>query len=97
LVYLKINELRMGKSVKIGVVILVLTFAFGQLGVAQCPMCRMTLESNLQNGGTAGAGINGGIIYLLIMPYIIVGTIAFVWARNNIKRKKERALQEAIG
>ena len=25
---------------------------------AQCPMCRMSAESNLKNGGTMGRGLN---------------------------------------
>ena len=65
----------------------------GQLSIAQCPMCRMTLESNYQNGGTAGAGINGGILYMLVMPYIIVGTIAFVWLRNRKRNTPSETLQ----
>lgn len=50
---------------------------------AQCPMCRMSLESNLKNGGTAGKGINAGILFLLMTPYLLVGGIAFVWYRNK--------------
>ncbi|MEM9885498.1 MAG: hypothetical protein AAF849_06365 [Bacteroidota bacterium] len=53
---------------------------------AQCPMCRMAAESNLKDGGTAGKGLNNGILYMLATPYFVIGTIAFVWWRN---RKKE--------
>ena len=28
---------------------------------AQCPMCKMSAESNLKNGGTVGKGLNAGI------------------------------------
>ena len=55
---------------------------------AQCPMCRMTLESNLKGGGTQGSGMNAGIMYLLFTPYIMVGGIAYVWYRNR-KRKDD--------
>ena len=51
---------------------------------AQCPMCRMSAESNLKAGGTAGKGLNRGILYLFAMPYLLVGTIGFVWWRNQI-------------
>ncbi len=68
--------------------ILVLLLAGGDL-LAQCPMCRATAESNLANGGTEGQGLNQGILYLLGMPYVLVGTIAFIWWRN---RKKEEDL-----
>ena len=34
---------------------------------AQCPMCRMSAESNLKAGGTAGKGLNAGILFLLMI------------------------------
>lgn len=56
---------------------------------AQCPMCRMSAESNLENGGTAGKGLNNGILYMLAMPYFIVGAIGYVWWRNRNKSREE--------
>ena len=53
--------------------------------VAQCPMCKMSAESNLANGGTAGKGLNAGIMYMLATPYLLVGTVAFLWLRNKKK------------
>lgn len=58
---------------------------------AQCPMCRMSAESNLNNGGTVGRGLNTGILYMLAMPYLIVGCIGIWWYRN---RKKEQQVTE---
>jgi hypothetical protein len=55
--------------------------------VAQCPMCKMSAESNMRNGGTAGAGLNAGILYMLVAPYLIVGGIAFWWWRNRSKNQ----------
>lgn len=62
---------------------------------AQCPMCRITLESNYKNGGTQGKGMNTGILLLLVTPYLIVGGIAFVWYRNR-KRKSDFELEEEL-
>ncbi len=56
--------------------------------VAQCPMCKMSAESNLKNGGTTGRGLNAGILYMLALPYTLVGTIGYIWWRNN-RRKEE--------
>lgn len=53
--------------------------------MAQCPMCRLTAETNLQNGGTAGIGLNKGILYLLSMPYLIVGFLGYTWYKNRKK------------
>lgn len=55
---------------------------------AQCPMCRMSAESNLENGGTEGKGLNTGILYMLAMPYLLVGGIGYIWWRN---RRRETA------
>ena len=53
---------------------------------AQCPMCKMTAESNLANGGTAGKGLNVGILFMLSLPYLIVGSIGYFWWRNSRRR-----------
>jgi hypothetical protein len=53
---------------------------------AQCPMCKIGAESNLKNGGTAGSGLNTGILYLLVLPYLMVGGLGYIWWKN---RKKE--------
>lgn len=56
---------------------------------AQCPMCKMSAESNLKNGGSAGRGLNAGILYMLALPYTLVGVIGFVWWKNNRRRNEE--------
>jgi hypothetical protein len=61
---------------------------------AQCPMCRMSAESNLKNGGEAGKGLNNGILYMLATPYLLIGGIAYVWYRN--RRKEEDELDDLI-
>jgi len=45
------------------------------LSNAQCAMCRAVLESN---GDTATAeGINNGITYLMVIPYILVAIVGY--------------------
>ncbi|MCI4650511.1 hypothetical protein [Phaeodactylibacter sp.] len=56
---------------------------------AQCPMCRMSAESNLKNGGTDGKGLNNGILYMLATPYMLIGVIGFIWWRNRRKEDEE--------
>ena len=56
---------------------------------AQCPMCRMSAESNLAEGGTAGKGLNKGILYMLSMPYLLVGTLGYLWWRNRRRVSEE--------
>ncbi len=55
---------------------------------AQCPMCKMSAESNLKNGGTEGRALNAGILYMLALPYLLVGFLGYVWWK---KRKKDEA------
>jgi hypothetical protein len=74
------------------VLILAMTFCAGPIMntlSAQCPMCRMSAESNLKAGGTAGKGLNRGILYLFAMPYLLVGTIGFVWWRNQAENDND--------
>ncbi len=66
-----------------------------EVGEAQCRMCAASAESNLRNGGTEGAGLNTGILYLLLMPYIIVTTIGILYWRNR-KKALEQAENELI-
>ncbi|MBK5279224.1 MAG: hypothetical protein JJE09_10220 [Bacteroidia bacterium] len=51
---------------------------------AQCAMCRASLENNVSNGNPGIAlGINFGIMYLFVTPYIAIGVIAFLWFRTS--------------
>ena len=59
------------------------------VAVAQCPMCRISAETNLESGGTAGAGLNKGILYLFATPYLIIGGIAYAWYRNRQRTPSE--------
>ena len=68
----------------LGLLVLILLFFSTELA-AQCPMCKMSAESNMKGGGTFGNGLNAGIIYMLATPYLLVGTIGFIWWRNRKK------------
>ena len=82
----------------IGLFILSLSLSLGSVSSveAQCPMCRMSAESNLQNGGTAGKGLNNGILYMLATPYLLIGGIAYVWWRNRRKEEEEEEPEELL-
>tara|TARA_B000000437_G_C11685417_1_gene320755 strand:+ start:1397 stop:1555 length:159 start_codon:yes stop_codon:yes gene_type:complete len=32
-------------------------------------MCKAAVEANIKDGGSAGLGLNQGILYLMAMPY----------------------------
>ena len=53
---------------------------------AQCAMCRAVLES--EEGQTAAEGINDGIVYLMAIPYLLVGGIAYlIYKKYNTLKK----------
>lgn len=64
------------------------------LSWGQCAMCRATLENNLSNGDPGiAAGINIGIMYLFIAPYLMVGVVAYFWfktSRSNARKELEK-------
>lgn len=72
------------RILKILALMFVLAFASPNTSVqAQCPMCKIGAESNLKDGGSAGKGLNVGILFLLVLPYAAVGTIGYIWWRNR--------------
>jgi hypothetical protein len=57
---------------------------------AQCAMCRSTLENNFSNGDPGiGAGINTGILYLLVLPYLAVFVLGYFWLKSTRNAKQE--------
>ena len=53
---------------------------------AQCAMCRAALESG-GNDGQAEA-VNDGIVYLMAIPYILVGALGFAIYKMKYGKKK---------
>lgn len=56
---------------------------------AQCAMCKGAAEANLKQGGGDPQGLNNGILYMLSMPYLLVGVIGFWWYRNRKKDQEQ--------
>ncbi len=73
----------MKKLMLLFVLIVVILVVFSPDMAAQCPMCKMSAESNLRDGGTAGKGLNNGILYMLALPYILISTLGYLWYRNR--------------
>jgi hypothetical protein len=70
---------------------LVLCFLLG-IGnsFAQCAMCRSTLENNFSNGNPGiGAGINTGILYLLVLPYLAIIVLGYLWFKTSRNAQQE--------
>jgi len=81
---------------KLKAIIYTFIFLFISMGqsIAQCAMCRATVENNLNTGETSvGAGLNYGILYLFMAPYLLAMVIGYLWYRNY---KKQKALKTKI-
>jgi hypothetical protein len=60
-------------------------FFFSISSNAQCAMCRAALESE---GNTKKAeAINDGIVYLMVIPYVLVAVIGFAIYRMRKTKK----------
>ena len=54
---------------------------------AQCAMCKAVVEADLKNGGQAGAGLNQGILYLMVMPYFAMLLFGILYYFQNQKKQ----------
>jgi hypothetical protein len=63
-----------------------ISFFFSLTMDAQCAMCRAAIESE---GDTAKAeAVNDGIVYLMVIPYLLVGIMGYIIYRMNTTKKK---------
>lgn len=83
---------------KYGILLLVmLLFVVSSEGVfAQCAMCKGAVETNMSTGkNVIGNGINIGIAYLFVFPYLTVAVIAYLWYRNSRKALEQKMALQA--
>lgn len=63
---------------------------------AQCAQCAATVETNAKSGDTTANGLNKGIIFLLVFPYLAVGAVGLLWYKKfrrknvNLDVRKEK-------
>lgn len=70
-------------------ILFVIIFFLSLPASAQCAMCRAVLES--EESGAAAKGINNGIVYLMVFPYLLVGGVGYIIYRMRQKAKKEES------
>ncbi|HTA26496.1 MAG TPA: hypothetical protein VK809_01815 [Bacteroidia bacterium] len=59
--------------------------AYFTLCEAQCSVCAAGAASTARTNGKYGAGINSGIIYLLIVTYLVFTVFAIYFLRHRIR------------
>lgn len=52
---------------------------------AQCAMCRASLES--EGNIMKAEAVNDGIVYLMVIPYVLVGIVGVIVYRMYTKKK----------
>lgn len=64
--------------------LIILFFTISFVSNAQCAMCKAVVES----GDLSEAeGLNSGILYLMIFPYLLVGTLLYFIIKYKRKNK----------
>jgi hypothetical protein len=74
----------MKKFFLISILTIVLMLLFTDFAEAQCAMCRQTAEKAAQENKGIGESLNTGIVYIMIAPYLLLGTLALVFFRKKI-------------
>ena len=69
--------------------ILLLVF-FTSDSFAQCAMCKANAESSLRNGSSVVKGLNTGILYLMLIPYLLLAFIFRAQLKTLFGRMKAR-------
>jgi hypothetical protein len=78
----KIEKRRIGVSAYFYILCL---FFFSLSSYSQCAMCRAALSGD-ENKAQAAA-VNDGIVYLMVIPYVLVGALGYYIYR--MKKKKQ--------
>ena len=55
---------------------------------SQCAMCQATAENSIAEGSTQALGLNFGVMYLLLLPFMAVSLLGFLWYLHNQKEKR---------
>lgn len=87
----------MNRFYKITAIIIILVLFSTVDAEAQCAMCRRIVESNINDSAASvSKNMNPAILYLMAIPYVILGTMAYIFYRNiRAKRLEEQGLQQA--
>jgi len=71
---------KMNKLIRSILLTVVMFLSSTMISWAQCAMCRASVENNISEGSASlSAGLNTGILYLFVTPYLMVAFIGFLW------------------
>lgn len=67
------------------ILLLTVSFSVVNRADAQCSICAKTVA---QMGDKPAKGFNSGIIYLMVIPYVAIGAVAYKWWQNEKRKSK---------
>lgn len=74
--------MKMQKAIKIGALLVLAMVFIEHQAVAQCVMCKAVAEDSAEAGGL-GEGLNRGILYLMAVPYVLLGALGYIFFRKK--------------
>ncbi len=62
--------------------------------IAQCSMCKANAKTAGDAGSNIGKGLNAGIEYMLVVPYIAAAVVGVLWYINYRKKNLDTSGQQ---
>jgi uncharacterized membrane protein len=56
---------------------------------SQCAMCAGQVETAHGAGSSVAEGVNKGVLYIFMMPYLVMATIGYFWWRSRKKVQQQ--------
>lgn len=75
----------MYRNSKIAFLGVVLYLCNSSTSFSQCAMCRAAIET--EGNATKAEALNDGIVYLMAMPYVLVGILGYIIYRMRKKKQ----------
>lgn len=74
--------------------LIVCVLVFTSSDLAACAMCKETGDGST---GFSNRGLNFGILYLMVIPYIAFSALAYFWYKASKRQKEQqRKIAEAL-
>lgn len=61
--------------------------------MAQCTMCKANAKTAGDAGSNIGKGLNAGIEYMLVVPYLAAAVVGVLWYINYRKKQAQQNAQ----
>ncbi|MDQ1151703.1 MULTISPECIES: hypothetical protein [Sphingobacterium] len=69
--------------------IVTLSCSSASVSYGQCAMCTLTAENSTKEGNMQGRGLNDGILFLLVIPYLAAAGLGYLWYKKYRKKNTE--------